>query len=139
MGAGRFAAGSLRSQSMAMAVTSFALRTGGRHAMKPGGSERTRLVAANAATVGSSPDGQHILFNASGDRDRGFYTVDANGANRAQFTDNPFDEGSTRSSPDGQWIAASACNRSAAQADLYVMHPDGTARIPTALRASGCR
>lgn len=71
-----------------------------------------------------SPDGRRIAFESRRDGHREIYTMDADGANARNLSNNPAADMLPRWSPDGRWIMF-VSNRDG-DPEIYLMRPDGT-------------
>ena len=71
-----------------------------------------------------SPDGKYLLIHAGPPGDKNIFRVDIAAKTATQLTNGGNNAASTYS-PDGQWIAFNSL-RNNNQADIFIMHPDGT-------------
>jgi TolB protein len=71
-----------------------------------------------------SPDGKYLLIYAGPQGDKNIFRVDIAAKTATQLTNGGNNAASTYS-PDGQWIAFNSL-RNNNQADIFIMHPDGT-------------
>ena len=95
--------------------------------MNPDGSN-VRQLTHNLPGIGGSvdwsPDGKSLLIYAGAPGDKNIFLINVAAETAAQLT-NGGNNGSPVFSPDGQWIAFISL-RNNDQADIFIMHPDGT-------------
>ena len=84
----------------------------------------TRGLSGIGGSLDWSPDGKHLLIYAGPAGDKNIFLVDVDAETAAQLTSGG-NNAACSFSPDGQWIAFNSL-RNNDQADIFIMHPDGT-------------
>jgi TolB protein len=118
--------------------------------MRPDGSGRRRVTRIEAEYPSWSPDGKRLAFmsmqpKATGsDPNYDIYVVDLDGSDQRRLTNWAGEDGWPAWSPDGRWIAYTTSKDSVGQyrgrgpyLDIYVMHPNGSARRRVVHRSFG--